>query len=82
MNREINPNAPILYQKVDEMELSIRPKNCLKKANIIYVGQLIQKSYDELLAIPFMGRISVNQIKEVLQEMVLSLQLIILKVIE
>lgn len=73
MNREINPNDPILYQKVDEMDLSIRPHNCLKKANIIYVGELIQKSYEEIRAIPNMGRISTDQIKEVLGEMGLSL---------
>jgi len=73
IHHEINPNDPILYQKVDDLDLSIRPKNCLKKASIIYVGELIQESYEGIWAIPNMGRRSTEQIKEVLGEIGLFL---------
>lgn len=73
ITREINPNDPILYKKLEELDLSIRPLNCLKKAHIDYVGELVQKTYEELRAMPNMGRRSVDQIREVLAEMGLRL---------
>lgn len=54
------------YRKVDELELSIRSANCLKNDNIIYLGQLVQKTEAEMLRTPNFGRKSMNEIKEVL----------------
>ena len=62
-----------LLRKVDELELSVRSANCLKNDNIIYIGDLVQKSEGEMLRTPNFGRKSLNEIKEVLQQMGLSL---------
>jgi len=62
-----------LLRKVDELELSVRSANCLKNDNIIYIGDLVQKSEQEMLRTPNFGRKSLNEIKEVLQQMGLSL---------
>ncbi len=67
---EFNKN---LLRKVDELELSVRSMNCLKNDNIIYIGDLVQKSEGEMLRTPNFGRKSLNEIKEVLNTMSLYL---------
>lgn len=62
-----------LLRKVDELELSVRSANCLKNDNIVYIGDLVQKSEQEMLRTPNFGRKSLNEIKEVLSSMGLSL---------
>ncbi len=62
-----------LLRKVDELELSVRSANCLKNDNIIYIGDLVQKSEGEMLRTPNFGRKSLNEIKEVLSIMGLHL---------
>lgn len=62
-----------LYRSVDELELSVRAANCLKNANIHLIGELIQKSEPEMLKTKNFGRKSLNEIKEVLSMMGLSL---------
>jgi DNA-directed RNA polymerase subunit alpha len=62
-----------LLKKVDELELSVRSANCLKNDNIIYIGDLVQKSEPEMLRTPNFGRKSLNEIKEVLVSMGLRL---------
>jgi DNA-directed RNA polymerase subunit alpha len=69
---EIGFSAALL-KKVDELELSVRSANCLKNDNIVYIGDLIQKSEAEMLRTPNFGRKSLNEIKEVLSEMSLHL---------
>ena len=51
---------------MDELELSVRSANCLKNDNIVYIGDLIQKTEAEMLRTPNFGRKSLNEIKEVL----------------
>ena len=63
----------MLLKKVEELELSVRSANCLKNDNIIYIGDLVQKSESEMLRTPNFGRKSLNEIKEVLQQMELNL---------
>ena len=67
---EFNKN---LLRKVDELELSVRSMNCLKNDNIIYIGDLVQKTEGEMLRTPNFGRKSLNEIKEVLNAMSLYL---------
>ena len=67
---EFNKN---LLRKVDELELSVRSMNCLKNDNIIYIGDLVQKTEPEMLRTPNFGRKSLNEIKEVLNTMSLYL---------
>ena len=62
-----------LLRKVDELELSVRSANCLKNDNIVYIGDLVQKSENEMLRTPNFGRKSLNEIKEVLKVMNLEL---------
>ena len=69
---ELEFNAALL-KKVDELELSVRSANCLKNDSIVYIGDLILKSENEMLRTPNFGRKSLNEIKEVLTEMGLSL---------
>ncbi len=64
---------PALLKKVDELELSVRSANCLKNDNIVYIGDLIQKTEAEMLRTPNFGRKSLNEIKEVLATMGLHL---------
>jgi DNA-directed RNA polymerase subunit alpha len=64
---------PLLWKKVDELELSVRSANCLKNDNIVYIGDLIQKTEAEMLRTPNFGRKSLNEIKEVLSGMGLHL---------
>jgi DNA-directed RNA polymerase subunit alpha len=67
------PFNPALLKKVDELELSVRSANCLKNDNIVYIGDLIQKTEGEMLRTPNFGRKSLNEIKEVLGVMGLHL---------
>ena len=69
---ELEFNAALL-KKVDELELSVRSANCLKNDSIVYIGDLILKSENEMLRTPNFGRKSLNEIKEVLTEMGLTL---------
>ena len=62
-----------LLRKVDELELSVRSANCLKNDNIVYIGDLVQKTEAEMLRTPNFGRKSLNEIKEVLVQMGLHL---------
>jgi DNA-directed RNA polymerase subunit alpha len=66
----LNPN---LFRSVDELELSVRSANCLQNANIKYIGELVQKTESEMLKTKNFGRKSLNEIKEILQSMGLSL---------
>ena len=65
--------APILMRPVDELELTVRSANCLKAENIYYIGDLIQRTENELLKTPNLGRKSLNEIKEVLASRGLTL---------
>ena len=67
------PFNPALLKKVDELELSVRSANCLKNDNIVYIGDLIQKTEAEMLRTPNFGRKSLDEIKEVLAQMGLHL---------
>jgi len=62
-----------LLRKVDELELSVRSANCLKNDNIVYIGDLVQKTEAEMLRTPNFGRKSLNEIKDVLNQMGLQL---------
>ena len=64
---------PAFLKKVDELELSVRSANCLKNDNIVYIGDLVQKTEGEMLRTPNFGRKSLNEIKEVLAQMGLHL---------
>ncbi|WP_442782823.1 DNA-directed RNA polymerase subunit alpha [Collimonas fungivorans] len=64
---------PILLRPVDDLELTVRSANCLKAENIYYIGDLIQRSENELLKTPNLGRKSLNEIKEVLASRGLTL---------
>lgn len=69
-SRKINEN---LYRSVDELELSVRSANCLKNADIHLIGDLVQKSEAEMLKTQNFGRKSLNEIKDILAEMGLTL---------
>ena len=66
-----------LLKKVEELELSVRSANCLKNDNIIYIGDLVQKTETEMLRTANFGRKSLNEIKEVLIQMNLNLGMIV-----
>ena len=73
---EAAPELPFnrnLLRKVEELELSVRSANCLKNDNIVYIGDLVQKSENDMLRTPNFGRKSLNEIKEVLATMGLHL---------
>ncbi len=69
-SEKLNEN---LFRSVDELELSVRSANCLKHANIKLIGDLVQKTEAEILATKNFGRKSLNEIKEILSDMGLSL---------
>jgi len=71
--REDLPFPRALLKKVDELELSVRSANCLKNDNIVYIGDLVQRTEQEMLRTPNFGRKSLNEIKEVLASMGLHL---------
>lgn len=60
--------SKVLSMKVDELELSVRSMNCLKNDNIIYIGDLVQKSEGEMLRTPNFGRKSLKEVQEILKE--------------
>ena len=62
-----------LLRKVEELELSVRSANCLRNDNIIYIGDLVQKSENDMLRTPNFGRKSLNEIREILMQMGLNL---------
>ncbi|HDN27184.1 MAG TPA: DNA-directed RNA polymerase subunit alpha, partial [Thioploca sp.] len=64
---------PLLLRPVDELELTVRSANCLKAENIFYIGDLIQKTENELLKTPNLGKKSLTEIKDVLASRGLSL---------
>jgi DNA-directed RNA polymerase subunit alpha len=72
-DQDANQLNRYLLKKVDELELSVRSANCLKNDNIIYIGDLVQKTEAEMLRTPNFGRKSLNEIKEVLSSMGLRL---------
>ena len=67
------PFPPTLLKSVDELELSVRSANCLKNDNIVYIGDLVQRTEQDMLRTPNFGRKSLNEIKEVLESMGLYL---------
>ena len=71
----VSPSSidPILLRPVDDLELTVRSANCLKAENIYYIGDLIQRTENELLKTPNLGRKSLNEIKEVLASRGLTL---------
>lgn len=73
-SRKINEN---LYRSVDELELSVRSANCLKNANIHLIGDLVQKTEAEMLKTQNFGRKSLNEIKDILAEMGLTLGMVL-----
>jgi len=64
---------PAFLKKVDKLDLSVRSSNCLKRADIVYIGDLVQQTEDELLSDPHFGRKSLNETKEALAQMGLHL---------
>lgn len=64
-----------LFRRIDELELSVRSANCLENADIKYIGELVQRTEAEMLRTKNFGRKSLNEIKEILSEMGLSLGL-------
>jgi len=70
---EAEPLNPNLFRSVDELELSVRSANCLQNANIKYIGELVQRTEADMLKTKNFGRKSLNEIKEVLASMGLSL---------
>jgi DNA-directed RNA polymerase subunit alpha len=73
LKEEAEPLNPHLFRSVDELELSVRSANCLQNANIRYIGELVQRTEGEMLKTKNFGRKSLNEIKEVLASMGLSL---------
>ena len=73
LGEEPTPLNPNLFKSVDELELSVRSANCLQNANIKYIGELVQKTENDMLKTKNFGRKSLNEIKEILQSMGLSL---------
>src|SRR5205823_6446954 len=70
------PTVPLndnLFRSVDELEFSVRSQNCLQNADIKYIGELVQKSEQEMLKTKNFGHKSLNEIKEILREMGLEL---------
>ncbi len=70
---DVLPFDPKLLKQVDELELSVRANNCLKNDKINYLGELVQKTEQDMLKTPNFGRKSLNEIKEQLENMGLSL---------
>ncbi|RKZ54620.1 MAG: DNA-directed RNA polymerase subunit alpha [Candidatus Parabeggiatoa sp. nov. 3] len=74
---ETNEIDPILLRPVDELELTVRSANCLKAENIFFIGDLIQKTENELLKTPNLGKKSLTEIKDILASRGLSLGMLL-----
>ncbi|KTD75466.1 DNA-directed RNA polymerase subunit alpha [Legionella waltersii] len=72
-NKERNDFDPVLLRSVDDLELTVRSANCLKAENIHYIGDLVQRTENELLKTPNLGKKSLTEIKDVLASRSLSL---------
>ncbi len=72
-NKERNDFDPVLLRPVDDLELTVRSANCLKAENIYYIGDLVQKTENELLKTPNLGKKSLTEIKDVLASRSISL---------
>jgi len=75
-SRDESPSAPLnenLFRSVDELEFSVRSQNCLQNADIKYIGELVQKTEQEMLKTKNFGHKSLNEIKEILRDMGLEL---------
>ncbi len=72
-NKVRNDFDPVLLRPVDDLELTVRSANCLKAENIYFIGDLVQKSENELLKTPNLGKKSLTEIKDVLASRSLSL---------
>ncbi|NIP29719.1 MAG: DNA-directed RNA polymerase subunit alpha, partial [Candidatus Dadabacteria bacterium] len=72
---EIKGNEEILFTLVEDVDFSARSMNCLRKANIVYIGEVVQKSEEDLLNLENFGKRSLVEIKEKLEEMELSLDM-------
>jgi DNA-directed RNA polymerase subunit alpha len=72
-DQEVPEFDPVLLRPVDDLELTVRSANCLKAENILYIGDLIQRTEVELLKTPNLGRKSMTEIKDVLASKGLSL---------
>lgn len=73
IKKETNSFDPALLKSVDDLELTVRSANCLKAENILYIGDLVQKTENELLKTPNLGKKSLTEIKDVLAARSLSL---------
>jgi len=74
VNSDAEPDFdPLLMRPVDDLELTVRSANCLKAENIFYIGDLVQRSENELLKTPNLGKKSLTEIKDVLASRSLSL---------
>jgi DNA-directed RNA polymerase subunit alpha len=71
--KEVNNFDPVLLRSVDDLELTVRSANCLKAENLFYIGDLVQKTENELLKTPNLGKKSLTEIKDVLASRSLSL---------
>ena len=71
--KEDSPVNENLFRSVEDLELSVRSANCLRNANIRHIGELVQKTEAEMLKTKNFGRKSLNEIKQLLSEMDLSL---------
>ena len=70
---EENQIDPALLRPVDELELTVRSANCLKAEQVMYIGDLVQKTEVELLRTPNLGKKSLTEIKEILESNGLTL---------
>jgi DNA-directed RNA polymerase subunit alpha len=62
-----DPLLPILFRPIDDLELTVRSANCLKAENVYYIGDLVQRTENELMKTPNLGKKSLNEIKEALK---------------
>ena len=69
------PFNPIFLRRIEDCEMSVRSMNGMRRGNIVYIGDLVQKTESDLMQIPFLGRKSLREIKWLLDEMGLSLGL-------
>jgi DNA-directed RNA polymerase subunit alpha len=63
----------VVFKRADEIELSVRSSNCLRNDGIVYIGELVQKTEEEMLRTPNLGRKSLNEIMEILSQLGLHL---------